>query len=161
MRRRAEKYPPSHWSAPQSQHNRMQRAPLLRVVPGCSRKSRTACLYNFSPHGYRLPIIPLSQTKAIQLATKSQYSHVGMILRHNGKLMVCEAVGPVKFTSVNSWIKRDVKRHFVIKRLKNADRILTRQNLAKLPSSALTFEGKKYDFVFSWSDEKLYCSELV
>jgi hypothetical protein len=75
--------------------------------------------------------------------------------------MVYEAVGPVKFTSVNSWIKRDVKRHFVIKRLKNADRILTRQNLAKLPSSALTFEGKKYDFVFSWSDEKLYCSELV
>jgi uncharacterized protein YycO len=104
---------------------------------------------------------PSSQTKAIQLATKSQYSHVGMILRHNGKLMVYEAVGPVKFTSVNTWIKRDVKKHFLVKRLKNADNILTKQNLYKLKSSALTFEGKPYDFVFNWSDDKLYCSELV
>ena len=104
---------------------------------------------------------PSSQTKAIQLATKSRYSHVGMILRHNGNLMVYEAVGPVKFTSVDSWIKRDVKKHFLVKRLKNANNILTKQNLAKLTSSALTFEGKPYDFVFNWSDEKLYCSELV
>lgn len=104
---------------------------------------------------------PSSQTKAIQLATKSQFSHVGMILKHNGKLMVYEAVGPVKFTSVNSWIKRDVKKRFVAKRLKNANNILTKQNLSKLTTIALTFEGKPYDFVFNWSDDKLYCSELV
>ena len=104
---------------------------------------------------------PSSQTRAIQLATKSRYSHVGIILRHNGTLMVYEAVGPVKFTSVRSWIDRDVNRHFVIKRLKNADGILTRQNLARLRASALAFEGKKYDFVFNWSDDNLYCSELV
>ncbi len=104
---------------------------------------------------------PSQQTKAIQLATKSRYSHVGMILMHDGNLMVYEAVGPVKFTSVNSWIKRDVKKHFVVKRLKNADSILTRQNLAKLTSVALTFEGRPYDIVFKWSDDRLYCSELV
>jgi hypothetical protein len=62
---------------------------------------------------------PSLQSTAIQLATKSQYSHMGMILMHNGKLMVYEAVGPVKFTSIDSWIKRDENRHIVVKRLKN------------------------------------------
>ncbi len=104
---------------------------------------------------------PSSQTMAIQLATKSQYSHVGMILKHNGTLMIYEAVGPVKFTAVDSWIKRDAQRHFVVKRLKNVDTILTKGNVAKLKATALTFKGKPYDFVFNWSDDRLYCSELV
>lgn len=104
---------------------------------------------------------PSSQTKAIQLATRSQYSHVGVILMRNGSLMVYEAVGPAKFTSVDSWIERDVGKHFVVKRLRNAERILTKRNLARLRSMALTFEGRPYDFVFNWSDDKLYCSELV
>ena len=104
---------------------------------------------------------PSSQTKAIQLATNSRFSHVGMILRHNGKLMVYEAVGPVKFTSVESWIGRDGDRHFLAKRLKNADKVLSRINLAKLRAAALTFKGRPYDFGFNWSDDKMYCSELV
>jgi len=104
---------------------------------------------------------PSPQSTAIQLATKSQYSHMGMILMHSGKLMVYEAVGPVKFTTIDSWINRDHNRHVVVKRLKNADSVLTKANLAKLKSVASTFEGKAYDFVFNWSDEKIYCSELV
>ncbi len=102
-----------------------------------------------------------SQTRAIQLATKSQFSHVGLILRHDGSLMVYEAVGPVKFTSVDEWVDRDPNRHFVVKRLKNARTILTTGNLEKLARVAGTFEGKPYDFAFNWSDDKIYCSELV
>jgi uncharacterized protein YycO len=104
---------------------------------------------------------PSSQTEAIQIATKSRFSHVGMILRHDGKLMVYEAVGPVKFTPVDSWIERNAKRHFVVKRLKNAETVLTSRNLARLRSVALTFKGKPYDSVFNWSDDEMYCSELV
>jgi uncharacterized protein YycO len=102
-----------------------------------------------------------AQSREIKLATRSEYSHVGMILRHNSILMVYEAVGPVKFTPVDTWIIRNDKKHFVVKRLKNADRILTVGNLADLRNVALTFKGKPYDFVFSWTDEKMYCSELV
>jgi hypothetical protein len=86
---------------------------------------------------------------------------MGMILKHGGRLMVYEAVGPVKFTSIDSWIRRDMKGHFVIKRLRNAGKILTDSNLARLDSVALTFEGRSYDFVFQWSDDQLYCSELA
>lgn len=104
---------------------------------------------------------PSSQCKAIQIATRSQFSHVGLVLTHYGELMVYEAIGPVKFTSIDSWVKRDTNRHVVVRRLRNADSILTKANLAKLDSTALTFEGKPYDSAFNWSDDRLYCSELV
>ncbi len=105
--------------------------------------------------------IPSGQSKAIQIATKSRFSHVGMILSHNGTLMVYEAIGPVKFTAIDAWVGRDTNRHVVVKRLRNTDSLLTKGNLAKLESTALMFEGKPYDSAFNWSDEKLYCSELV
>ena len=102
-----------------------------------------------------------SQSKAIQLATGSKYSHMGIILVHNGKPMVYEAVGPVKFTSISSWTKRGSRGHFVVKRLQNADSVLTERNILRLDSVASTFNGKPYDLIFNWSDEKMYCSELV
>ncbi|CTT31971.1 putative peptidoglycan peptidase [Escherichia coli] len=39
-----------------------------------------------------------SQSKAIQLATHSDYSHTGMLVIRNKKPYVFEAVGPVKYT---------------------------------------------------------------
>ncbi|HTY60233.1 MAG TPA: YiiX family permuted papain-like enzyme [Bacteroidota bacterium] len=105
--------------------------------------------------------IPSSQSRAIQAATKSRFSHVGMVLVHEGRLMVYEAIGPVKFTAPDAWLGRDTNHHVVVKRLRNADSLLTKANLAKLESAAQEFEGKPYDSAFNWSDEKLYCSELV
>ena len=101
------------------------------------------------------------QSTAIKLATKSRFSHMGIILRQGDRLMVYEAVGPVKFTPVDEWIDRDPGGHFVVERLKNAKAILTEGNLEKLERTAATFKGKPYDWVFNWSDEKIYCSELV
>jgi len=101
------------------------------------------------------------QSTAIQLATKSRFSHMGIILRQGDTLMVYEAVGPVKFTPVDEWIDRDPGGHLVVERLKNAKAILTEGNLEKLERTAATFKGKPYDWVFNWSDEKIYCSELV
>jgi hypothetical protein len=86
---------------------------------------------------------------------------MGIILRHDDTLMVYEAVGPVKFTSISDWIDRDPGEHFVVKRLKNAENILTKENLEKLERVAASFKGRPYDFAFNWSDEKIYCSELV
>jgi hypothetical protein len=102
-----------------------------------------------------------SQSQAIQLATKSKFSHMGIILTRNNKQMVYEAVGPVKYTPLQEWIKRGTGGHFVARRLKNAKEELSPKNLAILKKTAETFKGKPYDFVFGWSDEKMYCSELV
>jgi uncharacterized protein YycO len=102
-----------------------------------------------------------SQCIAIQKATKSKYSHCGIIYEQDGKYYVYEAVQPVKVTPLYKWIARGKDGHFVVKRLKNADELLTPGVLRKMKSVGEQFYGKDYDLVFGWSDDKIYCSELV
>lgn len=102
-----------------------------------------------------------AQSKAIQLATHSRYSHVGIIYFRNGKPFVLEAVQPVRISSLSSFIGRSVGGHYVVKRLKNAEAILTKPVLAKMQRIGRSFVGKNYDWVFGWSDARIYCSELV
>jgi uncharacterized protein YycO len=102
-----------------------------------------------------------SQSKAIQLATNSKYSHMGIIYENDGQYYVYEAVQPVKLTKLNEWIKRGAESHYVVKRLKNSDKVLTNENLKKMKDFGEKFKGKNYDIYFEWSDEKIYCSELV
>jgi hypothetical protein len=102
-----------------------------------------------------------SQSKAIQIATKSKYSHMGIIYKVDGEYMVYEAIQPVKLTPLQDWIERGENGHYVIKRLVNADKILTEETLTKMRAIGEKFNGKDYDIYFNWSDEKIYCSELV
>jgi len=101
------------------------------------------------------------QSKAIQLATKSKYSHCGIVFKENNELFVFEAIQPVKKTLLSKWIARGKNGKFVVKRLKNADHILTKNTLSKMRNIAQQFAGKNYDLAFEWSDEKIYCSELI
>lgn len=102
-----------------------------------------------------------SQSKAIQYATNSKYSHCGIIYNEKGKYYVFEAIQPVKLTPLDEWIARGKNGHFVIKRLKNADQILTVETLQKMKVEGDHFIGKNYDLTFEWSDDKIYCSELI
>ncbi len=102
-----------------------------------------------------------SRPDPVLLATKSQYGHVGMILKHKGSLMFYEAVSPVKFTPLEAWLRKAENTHFTVTRLKNEAEILTPQNLSRLDSAASALEGRPYDSWYGWSDDKLYCSELV
>lgn len=101
------------------------------------------------------------QSKAIQLATKSKYSHCGLIYKDGNEFYVLEAVQPVKRTSLDKWIARGQDGKYVIKRLKNADQVLTSATLAKMKQIGDNFNGKNYDLTFEWSDDKIYCSELI
>ena len=102
-----------------------------------------------------------NQSKAIQLATNSKYSHMGIIYENDGTYLVYEAVQPVKLTPLTEWIKRGENGHYVIKRLTNADKVLSSSNLSKMKKIGEQFKGKSYDIYFEWSDDKIYCSELV
>lgn len=101
------------------------------------------------------------QSKAIQDATGSRYSHMGIIYKDNGQFYVYEAVQPVKLTPLQQWIERGEKQHFVVKRLKSADRLLTPEVLTNMRKIGEQFMGKEYDSYFGWSNERIYCSELV
>ena len=102
-----------------------------------------------------------NQSMAIQIASKSKYSHVGMIYQEGDQFFVYEAVQPVKLTPLNDWIKRGKNGAYVVKRLKNRDELLTPAGIAKMKTIGKKYSGKDYDLQFMWSDDKIYCSELV
>lgn len=102
-----------------------------------------------------------NQSKAIQLATHSKYSHVGIIYNNNNKFFVYEAVQPVKLTPFDQWVNRGLNKHYVVKRLKNASEVLTKETLIKMKNIGQQYDGKDYDIYFEWTDDKIYCSELV
>ncbi len=101
------------------------------------------------------------QSEAIQLATHSRYSHMGIVYIISNKPSVYEAVQPVKMTRLNEWINKGQDKRFVLKRLKNSDAVLSPSILKKMKKTGQKLEGKKYDLYFEWSDDRIYCSELV
>jgi len=103
------------------------------------------------------------QSKAIQLATHSKYSHCGLIFKRKSgqdEWCVLEAVQPVKWTPLTEWINRGENGHYVIKRL-TTDPMIPKPMLEELRKIAESYIGKNYDSYFDWSDDKIYCSELV
>lgn len=102
-----------------------------------------------------------AQSLAIQKATGSRYSHMGIVYLDDGNPLVFEAVEPVKLTPLDRWIARGEGGHFVAKRLADAERLLTPEALARMRTEGERFAGRHYDLTFEWSDERLYCSELV
>lgn len=101
------------------------------------------------------------QCEAVKLATHSEYSHVGIIFEDEGKWMVYEAVQPVKKTPLNDWIEHGEEGKYVVKRLKDAQKVLTKPILKEMQALGETLLGKNYDIYFNWSDDEIYCSELV
>ncbi|MCB2408259.1 YiiX family permuted papain-like enzyme [Hymenobacter lucidus] len=102
-----------------------------------------------------------AQSQAIQLATKSPYSHCGILFRRGREWRVFEAVQPVSETSLAKWIARGKYGHFVVKRLRDAETVLTPAVLERLQAAGRQYQGKSYDLYFGWSDERIYCSELL
>lgn len=102
-----------------------------------------------------------SQSRAIQLATHSKYTHMGIIYEQDEQFLVYEAVQPVQLTPLQDWIARGVNQHYVIKRINHADQVLTAPVLNRMKKVGEQFLGKPYDDYFEWSDDRIYCSELV
>jgi hypothetical protein len=94
--------------------------------------------------------------KAIQLATHSQFNHCGVLFLENNKWVVYEAVQPVKKTSLSEFNSRGKG---TVKRLEKTT--LSGDDISKLKVLFKSYEHKNYDEAFNWSDDRLYCSELV
>ncbi|MDO8266960.1 MAG: YiiX family permuted papain-like enzyme [Moraxellaceae bacterium] len=98
------------------------------------------------------------QSIAVQAATNSPYSHMGIVLYKDSKPYVFEAVQPVKYTPLDAWLNRGKGKHYVVKRLKSP---LSALAITRLQEDAAHYVGKPYDLSFEWSDSRIYCSELV
>lgn len=101
-----------------------------------------------------------AQCAAIAQATRSPYTHCGVIFIEGGKPMVWEAIGPVLKTPYGKWADHGANGHVVIKRLKDASP-LTPERIAAMRREGENEMGRPYDIRFNMDDERIYCSELV
>lgn len=98
------------------------------------------------------------QGEAIIAATRSPYTHCGVVVEHHGTLMVLEAVQPVRVSTLSAFMANGRKEHFTAKRLRNP---VSRDAYRKAREWASAQVGRDYDLRFGWDDTRLYCSELV
>jgi hypothetical protein len=101
------------------------------------------------------------QCQAVRIATNSKFSHCGIVFIEKGKKYVFEAVQPVKYTPLETWISHGEGNKFVVTRLKNAPNLLNAETIRKMKTYGKTLNNKNYDSYFEWSDSKIYCSELI
>lgn len=102
-----------------------------------------------------------SQSEALKEATASPWTHVGVLFFLNGNWLVAEAAFKVGFVTVEKFIKRSPGKQFIVKRVKNSVYPIGALEAAKLGAAYNVFTSKPYDFYFEWSNENIYCSELV
>jgi cell wall-associated NlpC family hydrolase len=100
-----------------------------------------------------------AQSAAIQWATASRWSHVGIVeVSPRGEVTVIEALGKVSRTPWPRWRAR-ARRGGAVLVLR--PRGLTAAQRAAAAVSARRFLGRPYDARFGWGDDRIYCSELV
>jgi uncharacterized protein YycO len=98
-----------------------------------------------------------SRSLLIQRASRSKYSHVGLVEVTPHGIYVVEAIAPVSRTPLAAWAARGVGRAVTVLRPKGLDAATRGRVLAE----ASRHLGKPYDARYRWDDETLYCSELV
>jgi len=98
-----------------------------------------------------------SRSRTVIVATGSLYAHMGIIKKSGPQTVVIEAIGPVKETDYDQWVKRGLLRRVAIFR----DRNLTPKQSEDILTAAKNFYGRPYDIFFSFNNEAIYCSELA
>lgn len=99
-----------------------------------------------------------SQSAAIQWATRSRWSHVGIVERTDRGISVIEALGRVSRTPWKAWTRRARRNGgYLVLRPQG----LTQDRRRAVVAEAVRLLGRRYDARFGWGDDRIYCSELV
>lgn len=94
--------------------------------------------------------------ESIRKATRSPYSHVGLVEVAGDGVWVVEAISPVSRTPFAKWKRRGQGGHLTVLRPR-----LEAKQLQAAVEAAKRELGKPYDVRYGWDDERIYCSELV
>ena len=98
------------------------------------------------------------QSPIIKLAQHSKWTHCGIVFHIGDKAYVYEAVDPVRYTPLKDWVARGKDGVYCAKRLKSP---LSASSIEKMKTIGAKYKGKHYDTLFQWSDNRMYCSELI
>ncbi len=99
-----------------------------------------------------------TQSSAIRWASRSRWSHVGIVERRGGAVTVIEALGKVSRTPWSAWTRRARRGgpYLVLR-----PRGLSAEQRRAAVAEARRLLGRPYDARFGWGDDRIYCSELV
>lgn len=98
------------------------------------------------------------QAVAIFLATRSLYTHVGIVeLAPDGQVYVIQAAETVVKTPLAEWIEQSYGERLSIMRFTGLDT----DQAARVVQAAENYEGRPYDFFFRMDPDEIYCSELI
>jgi hypothetical protein len=97
------------------------------------------------------------QSRAIMFASRSLYSHMGIVKHTDKGWVVVEATGPVKETPLKQWINKGWQHRIAIYRYNGLSE--TQKN--RLFTEAQRLYGRRYDLYFSFNNNSIYCSELA
>ncbi|MBL7689379.1 MAG: hypothetical protein JNJ49_15185 [Bdellovibrionaceae bacterium] len=97
------------------------------------------------------------QAAAILEATGSPWSHVGMLFQKGKDWYVVEAIQPVRITPLPTFVARGRDNSYRVYRVRG----ITESEVVALEDAIVPHLGKNYDIFFEWSDDTIYCSELV
>jgi uncharacterized protein YycO len=89
------------------------------------------------------------------------YNHLGIVHVTASGYTVLAAEDRVKYTSLRHWINKGVDSNYIVKRLINADSLFTSERINTFHKEGQKNIVKDYDKKNEWSDDKIYCSELV
>lgn len=94
---------------------------------------------------------------AIEGISQSEWSHCGVLVKHEGKWQVAEAIGEVRYTPLHFWLIRGRNCKVEAYRVRQ----LTPAAYANIDTGIKKLLGRSYDFSYAPDDTEIYCSELV
>ncbi len=97
------------------------------------------------------------QSYAIMWASKSLYSHVGIVEVDGKKKYVLEAISKVSRTPLEKWIKRGRMGRYSLYRQED----LSEKQKQAIVTGAKKYLDYNYDIFFTSKNKEIYCSELV
>lgn len=128
---------------------------------GCDERTKSALLGDYEPRlgDVIFQSLPRSElVDAIEGASKSPYSHCGLVVERNGVWFVLEANGPgVAEMKLDKWIRQGRESGFAVYRFTPN----YQPKIDALIAKARTQIGKPYDIHYDFDDAKVYCSELI
>lgn len=95
------------------------------------------------------------QSRLLKLTTGSEWTHVGMAFKRESGWDIIEAIQPVKWTTLYSFVRRSKELSFEVRR---ADFPIEANKIRAYAEDKL---GRNYDSIFAWDQDRWYCTELV
>lgn len=97
--------------------------------------------------------------RAIEGATRSPFSHCGVVAKEDGRWVVYEAFMPVGPIPLRTFTARGRNEAFAVYRLKREQQ----QHVSQMLASVRSYRGRPYDERYRLDDnaEAIYCSELI